>query len=211
MKMSILALSTLLALSQAIPLSAQPGKPTAEELLYVNSAQGKEFWIAIPPNEISPFPVNELEIYIASAYDTDVQIYDASGPRQFTLKVKKGEILTLTDSRGETNWAWEVREFEEPVRKGVRITSKQPISVYVLNSKTTTSDGDLAIPTLSWGHDYIHCSYYDFREIRGWAGGFLVVSKENGTVLNIELKGVGAADAKTAGGKSSARPCLTCS
>lgn len=199
---ALLLACIVIAFSSGVVLNAQPGKPKAEDLLQVNSAQGKEFWIAIPPNEIPPFPVNELEIYIASAYDTDVQVYDAGGNRQYTRKVKKGEILTLSDSRGETNWTWEVREFEIPVRKAVRITSQHPISVYVLNSKTTTSDGYLAIPTIAWGSDYIHCSYYDFREFKPWAGGFIVIAKENGTQLNIDLRGVGELDAKTAGGKT---------
>lgn len=180
---------------------AQKKKFKAEELLSINGAQGKEFWISIPPNEVTPYGVDELEIYIASAYDTDVLVYDAGGQRQFTRKVTKGDILTLSDKKGETNWAWEVREFEVPVKKAVRITSKQPISVYVLNSKPFTSDGYLAIPTASWGMDYISCSYYDFRERQTWAGGFLVISKENGTQLDIDLRGVGELDARTAGGK----------
>ncbi|MDZ4746527.1 MAG: IgGFc-binding protein [bacterium] len=185
----------------SVGLTAQKRTPKADELLGLNAAQGKEFWIAIPPNELTPFPVDELDIYIASAYDTDVKVFDAGAQREFTRKVKAGDITTLTDSLGETNWAWEVREFEVPIKKGIRITSKYPIVVYVLNSKVTTSDGYLAIPTAAWGTDYIHCSYYDFREVRNWAGGFLVVAKENGTHLDIELRGVGELDARTAGGK----------
>src|SRR5688572_28257777 len=69
--------------------------PSAAEMLSVNTTQGTEFWIAIPPNEKDPFPVDELEIYVASAYDTDVQLYDAAANRTITRKVTKGTILTL--------------------------------------------------------------------------------------------------------------------
>jgi len=181
--------------------SAQRKLPSAEDILSVNGAQGKEFWIAIPPNEILPFPTTSLEIYVASAFDTEVEVFDAAGNRTYRRKVTAGEIRTLSDSRGETNWTWEVREYEQVVKKAVRLRSKQPISVYVLNGKVTTSDGYLAIPVSSWGKEHMVTTYYDFREIKPWANGFIVIAKEP-TVLTISLRGEGELDAKTSGGKT---------
>ncbi len=162
---------------------------------------GKEFWICIPPNEVNPFPTSALEIYVSSEYDTEIEVLDAAGDRTYKRKVSAGQVRTLSDSRGETNWTWEIREFEEAVKKGIRITSKHPIAVHVLNSKVTTADGYMAYPTAAWGTDYVVAAYYDFKEGRPWAGGFCIVAKEP-TTVKIKLKGTGALDAKTSGGRS---------
>lgn len=162
---------------------------------------GKEFWITIPPNEIPPFPTTQLEIYVSSMFDTEIEVFDAASTHTYKRRVKAGEVRTLSDSRGETNWTWEIHEFEEVVRKGIRIRSTQPIAVHVLNSKPTTSDGCLIFPTDSWDRQYIVTSYYDFQEFSPWAGGFCIVAKEP-TTVKIALKGTGGNDAKTSGGKS---------
>ncbi|HLP27901.1 MAG TPA: choice-of-anchor D domain-containing protein [Candidatus Didemnitutus sp.] len=185
----------------ALSATAQKKVPSAEQMLNSTGALGTDFWIAIPPNEVNPFPVNQLEVYVASAFDTEITVFDASGDKTYRRQVKAMEIRTLSDARGETNWTWEIRESEQVVRKGVRITSKKPISVYVINSKTTTSDGYLAIPVSGWGREYVATSYYDFRESRAWGGGFVIVGGEQGTIVEISLRGVGELDAKTAGGK----------
>lgn len=182
--------------------SAQRKLPTAEDILSVNGAQGKEFYIAIPPNEIGAYPVEGLEVYVASAFDTEVTVTDFSGNRTYKRKVKAGEIRTLSDKRGETNWTWELKDNSEMVeKKAIRLTAPQPISVYVINSKTFTSDGFLAIPTSAWGKEYISTSYYDFREFDNWAGGFVIIAKNDGTEVTINLRGVGEMDATTAGGR----------
>lgn len=182
-------------------IQAQIPAEVKEALLSVNTTQGKEFWIAIPPNELLPFPENELEVYITSAFDTEVTIFDAGHNETYKRAIKAMEIRTLSDSRGETNWNWEIREPEQVVRKGIRITSEHPVCVYVMNSKTTTSDGYLAVPVSAWETSYLHCSYFDFKEIRAWAGGFVVVAAEDNTAVTIQLRGTGELDARTARGR----------
>ena len=181
---------------------AQKKVPNAEQLLNVNGSQGTEFFIAIPPNELNPFPTNEIDIYVASAFDTEVELFDYSGDKAIKRKVKANQITTLSTTTGEANWGWELQGISEQVfRKGIRLRAAKPISVYVLNSKTTTSDGYLAIPTVAWGKDYIVTTYFDFREIKPWAGGFVVMAREDNTELQINLRGKGELDARTAGGK----------
>lgn len=161
---------------------------------------GKEFWICIPPNEILPFPTSALEVNISSEYDTEVEIYDAQAARTIKRSIKAGEMRTLSDTRGETNWTWEIREFEQVVKKGIRIRSEKPIAVHVMNAKVLSTDGYLALPTTAWGLDYIVASYYDFKEAKNWAGGFCIVAKEP-TKVTISLNGTGGLDGKTSGGK----------
>lgn len=188
------------ALFMNVRVVAQQNMPTADQMLNSGS-MGTEFWIAIPPNELNPFPVEALEVYIASAVDTQVEVFDAGQNRTNKLSVKAQQVRTLSDMRGETSWNWEVRESETVVRKGVRITSPTPITVFVLNSKSVTTDGYMALPVSAWDTEYIAASYYDFSEVKSWAGGFVVVAKEP-TTVNITLRGSGSAGAgRTALGK----------
>ncbi|MCX6139385.1 MAG: choice-of-anchor D domain-containing protein [Candidatus Kapabacteria bacterium] len=192
----------ILILAGGIGVSAQRKVPTAEQILDITGSQGTEFWIAIPPNETNPYPVDQLEVYVASAFDTELEVFDASGSKTYKRQIKSYDIRTLSDLKGETNWTWEVRNSEQVEKKGVRLRSKMPISVYVINSKRFTSDGYMAIPVNGWGRDYIATSYYDMKEFKNWAGGFLVVARENGTVIDVTLRGTGELDGKTAGGRS---------
>ena len=181
-------------------LTAQPRKPNAESMLN-SGALGTEFWIAIPPNEINPYPVEELNIYVASASSTQITVFDASSGKRFNRSIKANEILTLSDAKGETNWTMELRDPEQVVPKGIKISSPTPVSVYVLNSKTATSDGYMALPVSSWDREYIAASYYDFKEFDAWAGGFVVVAREP-TKVSITLRGAGSNGAgRTALGK----------
>lgn len=186
----------------ATAVSAQQRHPKLSEMMQSAGNIGTEFWIAIPPNEINPFPVDELEIYVASAYETEIEVFDAAAGRTYKRKLMPFEIRTLSDKRGETDWTWEVRESEQVVKKGIRITSAQPVSVYVLNSKVTTSDGYMAIPVSSWGTEHIATTYYDFREFKEWAGGFLIIASEDDTEVTVQLRGTGATEGKTAGGRA---------
>lgn len=170
-------------------LAAQIRKPNAESMLN-SGALGTEFWIAIPPNEVNPFPVEELHIYVASATNTQITVFDAGSGKKFNRNLKANEILTLSDAKGETNWTMEVREPEQVVQKGIKISAPTPISVFVLNSKTATSDGYMALPVSSWDREYIAASYYDFSEVKQWAGGFVIVAREPTTVA-ITLRGSG--------------------
>ena len=180
--------------------ASQTRKLNVEQMLNSGS-MGTEFWIAIPPNELNPYPVEQLDIYLASAVDTDVEIYDAGNDKTIRRTLKANEVRTLTDAKQETSWTWEVREPEQVITKGIRIRSTNPISVCVLNSKTASTDGYMALPTSSWDKEYIAASYYDCNEFKKWPGGFLVVAKEP-TDVTILLRGTGKDVGKTLMGRS---------
>lgn len=195
-----LLLFTLLV--SAVHTSAQTNKLQLEnKVQVVGGSTGTEFWIAIPPNDFPAQPTTNLDVQIASAYDTEVEVLDAAAEKTIKRKIAANGITTLTDTKGETNWTWEVRESEMVVRKGIRLRSPKPISVYVLNGKYVTSDGFLAIPTSAFGKKYIATTYYDFREVLAWPAGFVIVAKDNGTIVNIKLRGTGDGFGKTAQGR----------
>ncbi|MBP6510049.1 MAG: T9SS type A sorting domain-containing protein [Candidatus Kapabacteria bacterium] len=200
--MKHLLILLLVSIACARTATAQIPKPVEQALAAENIAEGTEFFIAIPPNEILPFSVQFLSIFLSSAYDTEVVVSDYTSGKTYKRSVKKGEVRELSDKRGETNWTWELRNSEVVVGGGIALRSAKPISVFVMNSKTTTSDGYMAIPTSAWGREYLHVGYYDFKESRAWAGGFVVVAKDSNTTLNILLRGTGKDLAKTAGGNT---------
>ncbi len=168
--------------------------PSAAQMLN-NSAQGREFWIAIPPNEFDGgYPALELEIYVTSSRDTKVTIEHPGSGFSITKPVKAYSITTLSTAPPDpsTNWAWEIRDDEKASNQGIHLTADQPISVYVLNAKDVSADGYLALPTTVWGTQYMHMSIYDFGEYKDtwpWGGGFVVVAKEDNTKIQLRLKG----------------------
>lgn len=183
-------------------------KISAEQLLF-NSSQGREFWIAIPPNEDDRQPVGNtqeiaIEIYITSSKSCWATVEIPGLGLIRTKKVEAFRITTFSTLTNDLFWNLEVRESETPTPKAIHIYATEPISVYVLNHRHYTADGYLAIPISSCGTEYIHLSYYDFHEdlyggeYRG--GGFLIIPSENGTEVLIDLKGRGQAIGKTIGG-----------
>lgn len=170
-------------------------------LLATDGSLGTVFFIAIPPNELHPYATDELEVYISSAYDTEVTVTDYSGSSSHKYKVQAGKVRVLSTSSGELNWGMELQGISEQVEKrAIGITSPKPISVTVLNSKHQTSDSYLALPVSEWGVSYIPCSFYDFNDVRNWAGGFVLIAAQDNTEIDILLRGEGELDGRTLGG-----------
>jgi hypothetical protein len=206
MKKVFYSVLVLLVLASASLISQ---KITAEQLLF-NSSQGREFWIAIPPNEDDRQPIGNtqeiaIEIYVTSSKNCWATV---EVPGMGLIKTKKVEAFKITTFSTITNdlmWDLEVRESERPVGKAIHVYATEPISVYVLNHRRYTADGYLAIPISSWGTKYYHLSYYDFREdlyggeYRG--NGFLIIPSENGTEVLIKLNGRGQSIGQTIGGR----------
>ncbi|MEN9282394.1 MAG: hypothetical protein RL594_1329 [Bacteroidota bacterium] len=201
--MRTLRLYITLALSIAAGTQFFSARATAQNIknpvAIQSNASGTEFFLAIPPSEILPYPVEGLEIYVSSQFNTDVELYDYAADKTTRFTLAANAVKTLSDKR-ELNWSMEVRDAETPVRKAIRLRSDKPISVNVINSKALTTDGFMAIPTMKWGTEYLAASYYDMKETKSWAGGFIIVASEP-TEVAIELRGAGAAAAKTSEGK----------
>ena len=200
--------STLVAIIFCSVLVLQPTQPLFGQALdpavkyaVTNGAQGKEFWLAIPPNELLPFPVDNLEIYVTSAYDTEITVFESATGMTYKRLISAGEITTLSDANGTVSWQSEIREYENPLDLGIRITAEDPITVSVLNNKAVTADGYLALPTTNWDKSYVVTTYYDFKEAKQWGGGFCVVAGEDETTVKITLRGRGDGSARTSGGK----------
>ncbi len=188
----ILLLCSPLANAQQDKSTIAKKIPSSAQMLN-NSAQGREFWITIPPNEFDGgYPALELEIYVTSSRNAKVTIEHPGSGFSTTKPVKAYEITTFTTADKSANWAWEIRDDERASNQGIHIISDQPISVYALNAKSVSADGFLALPTTVWGTQYMHMSLYDFGEFASsspWGGGFVIVAKENNTQVQFTLKG----------------------
>lgn len=164
------------------------GVPDIDYMLN-NSAQGTEFYLAMPPNEMISYGDGEYNLFIASAFDTEVEVRLAAGGVR-TFQIKAYSVVSVGNTGANSMALREVR-LAGVSREAIIIKSTKPVSVYVLNSKVTTSDGYLALPTSTWGTKYIHVGYWDRDE--GWSkfgGGFVVVARENATQVIVRLRGV---------------------
>jgi hypothetical protein len=164
--------------------------------MFANSSQGREFWIAIPMNDPQNTEPHALEIYVTSTKNATVTMESQAMGVELSKSVTAMKITTFSSIAGECSFQWECSNSEVADSKAIRLFASQPISVYVLNAKLTTSDGFMAIPLNSLGTEYIHCSYYDHNEVYPWAGGFICIGTENQTKIRIELKGKGYAHTK---------------
>lgn len=156
--------------------------PTAAELL-TNGSQGKEFYVCYPLNDSYRQPTTAREIYIASSRNTTVRYEFQGSVKVFTLQAMKVLVLKQPDVALP-----EISESETIVNSAIRLTSPDPISVYVYNGKQVTSDGYLAIPVQSWGTEYMHLSWPDFNEFRPWKSGFAIIAAYPDTRVSIQLR-----------------------
>ncbi|GBD07432.1 hypothetical protein HRbin21_01257 [bacterium HR21] len=192
--------SVVIGFLAALTVQGQSAKVPPAEWILNNSAQGREFWIAIPPNEVDGYPGQLLEIYVTSSYNTEVTLYSALDGRVIRKPVRAMDITTFSLLNGELFWSDEIRESETVTQKGIRLSAPQPISVYVLNGKQYTSDGYLALPVNVWGTEYMHLSYYDYEDFGQQRGnGFVIVAAEDQTLVTIQLYGRGYG--RTVGGR----------
>ncbi len=179
--------------------SADLKEKIRNKLLY-NSSQGREFWIAFPPNDVTYQKGHIIEIYVTSTVNTTVTLEAPSSGDIFKKDIKAFDITTFTSEDNTTRLYWEIRKGETVENKGIRITSPDPISVYAMNGRNASSDGFLAIPVSAFGKKYLHNAYYDYyyhRRDDELGAGFVIVASEDNTRLTIKLRGEGKGMAET--------------
>lgn len=155
--------------------------------LELASSEGTEFFVAFPYNDNKQQPGQNLAIYVTSRVDNVVTLSNDALGLNIKKSVKANETVEFSTSTGLLDWDAEIFDFETVTNGGYKITSESPVTVFCLNSKFATSEGYMAIPTRSWGKEYIHNSFYDFKEAREWAGGFVVLAKEDSTRIVINI------------------------
>lgn len=164
-----------------------------------NASEGTRFLIAFPQNERTSLSRNDdfttnvkLAIYISSSTGANITLKNHFNSKTINRTINKDEVLTLDSF--ELGKQSDIEETSDGVvsKKVIEITSDNPISVYIINSKKYTSDGYLAYPINEWGNNYIHNSFYHIiRNFESRSSGFTILSQEDSTQVKIILKGRG--------------------
>lgn len=182
-----------------------------EEKLLTNDEEnvsqlGTYFFLGFPPNMSETHPPSGLYIFVGAMEETNIKMMNSSEVL-FETSIPASTVATFSTEGGQNtfplSWTFENWDNERPMQnKSVILETDKPVSVYVLNSKVTTTEGYMAIPVEAWGMEYIHCSFYDFKETSiNWGGGFQVLAAENDTRITIDMKGTGASIGETSEGK----------
>ena len=134
--------------------------------------EGTDFWIAFPPNASPP----AITIFISSTFSTEGSVWSLVPGVNQDFTVVPGVITQIS--------------LPSPVilqggteDKGIRVTSKDPISVYGLNYLFGTTGGFLALPINALGTDYRVVTYT--ANFYPNCSHFSVVATADNTVLTI--------------------------
>jgi hypothetical protein len=197
-----LMLIILMLIQMGFANASNPFNAPSAEYMLQNSNLGTNFYIAVPQNDVKNGQREEiLAFYICSYTDARVKFeHNGAGVVKYR-DVKAFQPTVISSINNEASFTWEIYNSEVVENNGIHITSDEPIAVYVLNSRVTSSDGYLALPTEAWGYKYVHCAFYDHRESSNYrrGGGFIIVSSKDGTSVTIQLKGTGGTLGQTVG------------
>lgn len=113
---------------------------------------GTEYYIAFPQSAEASGSAHPkfLGVVISSQFATEVAIL-APGRAPVSFETVPGQAHSIELDR---SLEFTTEESEQITRKGVRITSRAPISVYVLNARTLSTGGYPALPITRWGTGY---------------------------------------------------------
>jgi hypothetical protein len=154
---AVLLLLVISSLGGAFAFAQTPSSKGGggKELLGSN-AEGTHFFVGFMQNEVrcagasAGSPQQRLSIASRFAATVTLSAPDGTG---LTLALKPFQIQSV-----DVDMSLECLD-EGVYRKGIEVTSTEPISMYVYSSKQQTSDGYLALPVSSWGTEYITANY----------------------------------------------------
>ncbi len=181
------ALVPLMLVCSLLPLHSEEDPLS---LAALNSTMDTEFWIAIPPILNIAGQSELLAIEVTALEDSEVTLEAPRLGMRFTRSVKARRTTSFSTEDISALRALEVQESELREEKGILVKADKPVTVSVVTSKVSATDGYLALPRKLWGTQYRHLSYYD-SEIDEFpsAGGFIIIAAEDATVVDIVLQG----------------------
>ena len=166
------------------------------------TTEGTEFWLGFMQNFDSRSP-SSLEIFLTSRSSANVEIFSYRTGGSQVVSVNPGQTRRVFINTAEDNPAAALGSGNIE-RKGYRIISDEPISVYAFNSRDLSADATIVLPINSLGKKYYASTYYE-RHIFGdeYQQGqsqseLLIVGVEDSTTVNIIPK-VSTIDGKLRG------------
>ncbi|TAL67607.1 MAG: T9SS type A sorting domain-containing protein [Bacteroidetes bacterium] len=149
-----------------IEINAQSFDKTSLPAKLGSSHFGTDFWMTFNPNWETAGIENTIRIFVTSFVETSVKIeipgkgYQAQmntipfNPIQFDIPIAIGQPFMS----GVTSPSPEEQVYNGA---GIHVTSKDPIVVYGLARGFGSSDAYMALPTMTWGREYIIASWID--------------------------------------------------
>lgn len=159
---------------------------------------GKEFIFAIPENEsvqVNDASHNNLriELNISAREDALVKLFRKDKQillREIFIPAHSSESIILEDFVENEINKNDLNEQSYMLEKCYQIESNGDISANLINYFEYSSEATTLLPTTSWGKKYFHNSYWnDLNNRNNRNTGFLILSKEDDTEINIKLNG----------------------
>lgn len=134
-----------------------------------------------------------IELNISAKEDAVIKLFRNDKKillREVFIPANRSESIILDDFfRNEVNKN-DLDDDSYMLEKCYQIESSGEVSVNLINYFEFSSEATTLLPTNSWGKRYFHNSYWnDIRRGNRRNTGFLILSKENDTKVNIKLNG----------------------
>lgn len=139
---SAAVIASLLVLTSTLTFVLPPTRAVASP-----STSGTEFWIAFLDNATPPDP-DALELFVASESATTGTVTGGALPSPITFSVAAGTVTTVSipvSARSSGNGIQDI---------GLNVTTNDPVSIYGINRRTSSSDAFTAIPVTGLGTRY---------------------------------------------------------
>jgi hypothetical protein len=154
--------------------------------------EGRDYWIAIPHCEASKdepvrWGIYPIELWITSKVNTVCQVTSADGSMNESHAVIANSIKVITISDVLMN-----KKSEVVTKKGIRITSKNPISVNLFMAYKWSGESYRAIPVEWLGKTYVTANMYQDRtkmhsgETDDKPGQIIIVASQDNTTVTYE-------------------------
>jgi hypothetical protein len=166
------------------------------------SSQGSDFWVAFGQNRGQTPTTSGFYLkvrLVATQKDTvtfnfvDNLTTMSASQRTQTFYLNAGEVRTISFNPTEMEAVYTENtslSTKKITKKSVHITSKYPISVYVLNYNTNTSDAITdatnILPTPALGNEYYHVGYTNSSPTYGKDALLIIATETGNTVISDE-------------------------
>lgn len=170
---------------------------------------GRDFWIAVPPNDHSSVGNRDpsiLSVFVVCNEPTTLRFESQKRDGtafNSTINVPGSAVWELRFStsdyelRGVTTPGGTCVDCEEPIPSSIHITTSTDVTVYAVIRDDNTSDAWLVLPTDALGTDYVVSTYASSAEAdttfisrtftAAYPSQFLVIATEDSTRLDVQL------------------------
>jgi hypothetical protein len=151
--------------------------------LEAQSSKGTEFWIGFPGNIDSQ---GQRQLYITAEANAEVNINIANPAYSNTVNVASGSLTTINLPNQV-----DIQSSGLVENKGIHITSDVPVTVYVMNQQTATTDAYLALPLDAIGTEYYVMAYTRDASFSSLNSQMTIVATEDNTSVTITPRASG--------------------